>query len=366
MAAHLPTDARTHALVRELYRLTSLDLLLSRRDSARGPRMERRAAVVEQLWARAPFGHQDPCPVSGLSADEADFARFFDLSAGYRRPVVIRGFGRDTEAVKRWSAEHLVERLGSTPCTVVEMDDAAMARPHDSKRVLHRLPFDEFVRRMREEPLYLHNSSEFAEVSGLLDGLGIERINSRLCDPESTWDEIFASNLFVGTERVYSNLHCAPGGNFFLQIAGRKTWTLVDPALSPYLCPLTARPFNHCLSIYGSYHAQSDDCPIWRLPRQTVTLEPGDLLYNPPWWWHEVINHGDTIGCALRHVPRPFDRSPTWANHPLFSALSIFPRLWALSAVDYARHRLGGRGSMRAIVNPMLAATLNRARGRTR
>lgn len=366
MSTAMPTDPRSRQLSRELYRLTALDLLLSRDESVRAPRMARRQAVVERLWADAPFGQQDPCPVSELSADEADFARLFDLSAGYRRPVVIRGFARDFPAVRGWTADHLAARIGDKEVTVVEMDHAAFTRTHELKRTLHRMPFDAFVGRMRTEPLYLHNSSEFAEDADLLGELGIDRINAGLCDPDSTWDQIFASNLFVGTDQVFSNLHAAPGGNFFLQVAGRKTWTLVDPALSPYLLPLTMRPFTYCLSNFGSFRGQPDDSPLWRLPRQQVTLEPGDLLYNAPWWWHEVINHGETIGCAMRHVTAPFQRSPTLSNHRLFTALSTFPGLWAVSAMDYTRHRLGGGGTMRDIVHPMLNRALERARGRKR
>lgn len=356
-------DATSRKIAHQINRLTCMDLLLSKQPSVRAPRFRRRAALVDALWERAPFDAQ-AVSVPELDAT-ADFARFFDVSNGYRSPVVLRGFAADSPAVKTWSGAHLSARLGDTPCTVVEMDEAAFKRPHDSKRILKTMPFSSFVRQMHTEPLYLHNSTEFATVCpDLLDELAIDQINAQLCEPDSSWDHIFASNLFVGTQNVFSNLHCAPGGNFFLQVTGRKTWTLVDPALSPYLLPLPSRPFNHCLSMYGSYHAGDPAAPIHRLPRLTVTLEPGDLLYNPPWWWHEVVNDGETIGCALRHVPRPFERSPTMANHRLFSLLSVYPKLWAFSAVDYARHTKRRPGSMRARVNARLARELNAARGR--
>lgn len=357
-------DSTSRRLSRRLDALTVLDQVTSRQPSVQAPRFERRAALMDALWSRAPFDAPDPTPVPELAAD-ADFAQFFALSDGYRSPVVLRGFGADCAAVGQWSVAHLTTRLRQAPCTVVEMDANAFERPHDSTRILHTMPFSEFAQRMHTEPLYLHDSTEFATAfPDLFDDLGIDRINARLCEPESNWDHIIASNLFVGTQNVFSNLHCAPGGNVFLQVAGRKTWTLVDPALSPYLLPLPARPFNHCLSIFGSFHAGDPNAPIHRMPRLRVTLEPGDLLYNPPWWWHEVVNDGETIGCALRHVPRPFDRSPTLANHPLFSMMSIYPKLWAFSAMDYTQHRLKRRGGMRGRLSARLARDLNTARGR--
>lgn len=370
-----PTTERSHdpeqrRLEDRLYRLSVLDHIFSRAGATAAPRYSERAELVERLLACAPFPRgQDPAPVRELDAG-ADYTCFMAASASYRRPVVIRGFARECEAVRSWSVETLSERLPEEPCTVVEMDAETLRAAHASRRLLHTMSFAEFARRMRSgEPLYLHNSTEFAAHSPeLVDELGLERVRGSFTDPTSTWDELFSTNLFVGGEQVFSNLHCAPGGNFFLQIAGKKTWTLVDPVLSPYLFPILSRPFNHCLSGFGSYRryaGAASACPIADVPRQEVVLEPGDLLYNPPWWWHEVHNEGITIGCAIRHVPSPLSRSPTWSNHRLFSALSVYPKLWLFSALSYTRHRVTGhRESMRAKLNPRLARELNRARGR--
>jgi len=360
-------SSTSQALERRWYTLAAMDILLSRAGGTGAPRYAARAAVVEQLWDSAPFS----ASAEGVPELRGPLtpAAFAAASGGYRRPVVLRGFGAETAAVQRWTPAHLAERLGSAPSVVVEMDDAARnGDAHASRRILHEMPFDRFVARMRDEALYLHNATGFAsQLPELVDELDLPRIQAQLAGDASGWDGLFSSNLFVGGEKVYSNLHCAPGGNFFLQIHGAKTWTLVDPALSPYLAPVPSRPFNHCLSAFGSYrlHRDAPDCPLHRLPRSVVRLEPGDVLYNPPWWWHEVENHGDTIGCAIRHVPPPLAASPTWRNHRLFSALSVYPKLWAFSAVSWARHRLlGSSRPMRAFLNPRLAAELNRARGR--
>ncbi len=365
-----PRDPQQRRLEGRLYRLSILDHLFSRAAATATPRYAERAELVDRLLAESPFPrHQEPAPVRELDAG-ADFTRFIAASENYRAPVVIRGFARQSEAVRSWTLETLLKRLPEEPCTVVEMDAEALRSAHASRRILHHIPFAEFVRRMRDgEALYLHNSTEFAAHNPeLVDELDLGRIQRAFTDPNSRWDELFSTNLFIGGERVFSNLHCAPGGNFFLQIAGKKTWTLVDPELSPYLFPILSRPFNHCLSAFGSYHryaTDAEECPISGLPRLKVVLEPGDLLYNPPWWWHEVQNEGTTIGCAIRHVPSPFSGSPTWSNHRLFSALSIYPQLWLFSAMSYMRHRLTGhRGSMRATLNPRLAEQLNKARGR--
>lgn len=369
----LPGDGESRRLLAEFDRLWTLDHLLSRAPSVHAPRFERRQAVVDALWARAPFREGVAHALPEIAADELTLARFLDLSQGHHRPVVIRGFGAASAAVREWTAERLAARVGPLPIVAAEMDRSPGTRVAISKGLtLHEMPLTEFVERMRDEPLYLHNSSVLTDACpSLLEDMELDRIRQTLCDPDEPWDPIFSASLFVGTGQVYSNLHTAPGGNFFLQVRGRKRWSFVHPHLSPYLMPLAARPFNHARSVYGTFHTAPADCPIHRLPRYTVTLEPGDLLYNAPWWWHEVLNEGETIGCAMRYVAPPLDRSPTWHNHRLFAALSMWPQLWAASLLDYGRHRIDrllGRargGTLRRMVGRRTDRAVNHSRGRS-
>ena len=365
----LPDDPQSRSLIAAYYRQTVLDAVLSRAPGFSAPRFDRRMALAEALWERAPFEAAPARPLPEIDAADATLARFLDVSQGHHCPVVIRGFGADSTAVKSWSAAGLAERVGPLDITAVEMNRIPQPGELDVRYPLHDLQFADFVRRMGDEPLYLHNSETLiAACPELLDELHLDRVRTALCDPSETWDPIFSASLFIGTGNVYSGLHNAPGGNFFLQVTGRKTWTFVHPALSPYLAVRTAKPFNHARSAYGTFHTAGPDSPIHRLPRYTVTLEPGDLLYNAPWWWHEVLNTGETIGCAMRYVAPPLRRSPTWHNHRLFAGLSVWPMLWTASMVDFARHRVaealgrGRSGTLRAMVSRRVDRTVNRAR----
>mgnify|MGYP001372745346 CR=1 FL=1 len=38
------------------------------------------------------------------------------------------------------------------------------------------------------------------------------------------------------------------------------------------------------------------------LPRYDIVLEPGDILWNAPWWWHRIENgNGFNVGLAIRN-----------------------------------------------------------------
>ena len=90
------------------------------------------------------------------------------------------------------------------------------------------------------------------------------------------------------TYRVGTPLHAAGMANLFLQVSGERTWALLDPAWSQYV---RARHGDHYVIGLGSandWRSLARPAHWDRLPRQHVVTRPGDVLFIPPWWWHEV------------------------------------------------------------------------------
>ncbi len=97
--------------------------------------------------------------------------------------------------------------------------------------------------------------------------------------------------LFVGTHAAngaVTRLHFDQVDNLFLQLSGRKTFRIFDPAQATHLDPY---PLHHPLD----RSARAELRAPGRSPRLSgavgaeVTLGPGDLLYLPAYWWHEVV-----------------------------------------------------------------------------
>lgn len=355
------------------YALMTLDRYLWRGAPSGSPRFKAMQEVVAQLQALSPYQaprEADPLP----ELDGATLTReaFLEASDHYRRPVVIRGFNPNAAAVLKWTPEHLRRRLGEQPCVVARLDEAWRERSWDAGVPLENMDFDTFMERMTDEPLYLHNSTELVTACpGLEDDLELDKVRESLTESGASWDELITTNLFVGSSAVFSSTHTAPAGNFFFNVAGRKRWIMMDPRHSLCAHPIGARPFNYCRSAYGGYRAQEEkgqghDNPLVRLPRFEVTLQPGDLLYNAPWWWHEVYNlDAFTVGCAIRHVPRPMRRAPSVSNHPLWTATSLYPVARTLTYVHYLRQRItGNRRPLRRFLNSLLSRQLQRSLSR--
>ena len=336
--------AMTARLRREIYLSTARAVLSPAHRAAKlQPRLR---ALSEQLLATLPEGAQRPRGLPELDGDTITPDQLTHASLDLCRPVVIRGFARSAPAVQRWSRAHLLERLGASPCTVANLADTA--EYGFSRSPLEQMSFSAYLERMADEPLYLHSSTElYAAQPSLLDDICLGDLQRRLLGPQRFFEELVAAQLFVGGAHVFSRLHHAVGGNFFLQVVGRKRWTLVSPDYTPHLMPQPARPFLFSYSGFGGYRKRREQgTPLGlleRVPRFEVTLKPGDLLYNAPWWWHEVENLDDfTVGSATRHIPPPGQRSPSWRNHGLLTVLSAYPpRRAMMLALSLYRRLIG-------------------------
>lgn len=317
-----------------VYGNIALDHAFWKGQPSASPRFERRNAHSESLAASSPYQEPRPAdPLPTLPLEGLDRDAFLAATAGGRRPIVIRGFAQHSRAAKLWSQDYLRERLAGQECTVFATDEDGRRAGWDHGHRVEKMPFEEFLSRVGQEEMNISNSAEMVSACpDLVKDLELHRIYDTFTRSPKSFDELLTVGFFIASKKLGSEVHAAPGGNFFFNILGRKKWVLYDPALTAELKPVTVRPFTFALSQLNSQHSRKlldmDPRPLARLPRYEVTLEPGDLLYNAPWWWHEVRNLSPfTVACAVRHTPPPFGPSPTLLNNPLFTALSIYPGL---------------------------------------
>ena len=198
-------------------------------------------------------------------------------------PVVLRGFASDTEAGRTWTFDGLLERFGQEQVllTTPELD----GEPGRLDAV-------------ESEKVYLHNSEVlFRRYPELVDALSLDAL-AGYSDMRPTYLQ-----LFLGREGTGTPFHAAANWNWFFNIEGRKSWAFVDPRHGYLLYPHNAMGQAAAFALCPYADEYDEDffpafsyCPIFR-----VTLEPGDVLFNPPWWWHSVKNESaKTVGVASR------------------------------------------------------------------
>ncbi len=128
------------------------------------------------------------------------------------------------------------------------------------------------------------------------------------------------THLFIGGPGTGTMYHCANNLNVFMNIYGRKEWFFVAPKYSFWMyaeLQMNGSAADSPVDHNTSPADQADKYPLFQhVPVYRAVLEPGDVMINPPWWWHAINNKTDaTIACAVRWLSQA-----TKNPHPVFSA----------------------------------------------
>jgi hypothetical protein len=278
-------------------------------------------------------------PIPSVSADEVTAGAFTALTARRTRPLVVRGLFRDAAATRRWSLDFFGQHYGEDIYPVLA------TKPGGPKR---------------------NDTKIFGAHPELISHLELNRILALWEEPGATDERFEAINMFAtGAGRaIGGNLHCAFAGNYFGNFIGRKQFLLIDPVCTKYLLPIPAKPFYYA----DAYFDPADEALgtfTRRLPTLGADLEPGDMLFVPPWWWHMVRNLDElTIGCAIRSSSVLGD----CANNLLLTLLSAELKLLLYKMSFDAKQWLSGeprsfRDALRERLHTDLgAARVNRTR----
>ncbi|MCA9716160.1 MAG: cupin-like domain-containing protein [Myxococcales bacterium] len=191
-------------------------------------------------------------------------------------PVILRGFAEVASRSGRWRFATLLERYGDEEVLLTTAKKDGFSGP---------------LRAVDDPRVYLHNCEVLLRRHPeLIDGLALGRLEPYI------QKKMAYAQLFMGRRGTGSPFHAAAVWNWFVMLEGRKTWYFVDPKDSIFLYPVPAmgRAAAFALCLYpDDYDEEQFPAFAW-CPYYQATLEPGDVLLNPPWWWHAVRNQSES------------------------------------------------------------------------
>ncbi|MGK5074915.1 cupin-like domain-containing protein [Janthinobacterium sp. ZB1P44] len=120
-----------------------------------------------------------------------------------------------------------------------------------------------------------------------LGNLELRELN-RLCHWPTYFDKMGPPRFWVGPAGTVTPLHCDYDDNIFAQVWGRKRIFLSPPHHDAFLYPSEANAI-----LFGSpFDPETPDFQRFPLARQATMIEcvvePGDMLYVPAGWYHQV------------------------------------------------------------------------------
>lgn len=215
--------------------------------------------------------------VESLSADELK-ERYVRTST----PVLMTGMLEKWPALEKWSLDYFQERFGSRLMTAGKTVDGSLI-VSDKKGIPQvELEFGRYIELMRQgRPDYYLLSPIEERIPELRDDIELPELARR-----AQW---LSTRFWLSRENTCSPLHRDWPENLFAQIIGRKKFILIDRRETRRVY---SRPFYSGAPNFARVDAESPDLdrfPRFRdVPRMTFEVKPGELLYLPRMWWHQV------------------------------------------------------------------------------
>jgi hypothetical protein len=243
---------------------------------------------------------------AGLSADE-----FLERYYAANRPVILVGEMAAWPALSRWTPDYLKARVG-TPTIEFQGGRAANPRFEMDKDVHRRqAPFNEFIDLIsrpgagNDAYLTAYNSARNIEALKVLDqDLGfLDRFLTPNADHAN-------GMIWIGPAGTFTALHHDLTNNFIAQVVGRKRLRIL--------------PASEVGRLYNETHVFSDLPDLegridgTRFPRVAgarvaeVVLEPGEIIFMPVAWWHQVKSLDFSVTLTYTNFLWPNDASATY------------------------------------------------------
>ncbi|QRN95009.1 cupin-like domain-containing protein [Archangium violaceum] len=253
-----------------------------------------------------PFEAKPPRRLHQPSAEEF-------WSRAFEEPLVLTGCMEDWRLLRELRASDTFARklgvlgplFGEKPVTFHQMPRRTEGHYHFQKDRLEGrtfgqpardVPFDVFARQLLRSleggsDDYVYLQSHLVEQgTPLRESLG-PRILPFLKEQQAF------PRMWIGSNGQVVNLHYDDFVNFICMVEGTKRVTLFAPELLP---SMYHAPFDDMLEQAQASHVRLLEPDLERFPRfrealreaRVAVVNPGEVLYIPPMWWHHVESFG--------------------------------------------------------------------------
>lgn len=254
-------------------------LAAARRHQQMLRKLESVVANQQKLWESDPaYGVIEKR--RGVSRDE-----FIERYVRGCRPVVLQGVADDWPAMQRWSPADLRERFGHLEVDVQVGRNSDALFEQNKTQLRKRMKVAEFVDLVvgggATNDHYLTANDEMMRKPEFMPLLADIGSMPPLCDRSLLHT---AASFWFGPAGTRTPLHHDTLMLFHTQVVGRKRWRFVSPLQTPLL-------YNR-MGVYSPIDLDAPDYARYPLLRQAkvldTVLEPGDTLFLPLGWWHQV------------------------------------------------------------------------------
>lgn len=250
-----------------------------------------------------------------------------DFRKNYQKkgiPVIFEGAAKDWNCINEWNLNFFKENYGHEMITIVDQNTSELGYERISLSELLDDIDQKGKRYLRFYPFLKKHPERIAD----FDIEWMRKYKNRI-----NFAEVF--QVFIGGKDKYTPIHNACFGNLFVQVEGHKDWVIYPTKYTPVIDPEPARNLYRNAPFKSENGAFNPFEPNFKTPftlyeyidGYKARLNPGDVLWNPPYQWHSVKNYSDSIGVSYKWIS-PFDNLK---RAPLYYMLEWFtfkPSRW--------------------------------------
>lgn len=200
------------------------------------------------------------------------------------KPLVIEGICNSWPCME-WDFDFFKENYG---------DEETMVTDHGE---MHIQKLSHIIDELRTQGIkkarvcnVIQNNQE------LMEKVDLGLLHSLIPKPSFTTSFQF----FLGTGGNSTPLHAGLTNNFSLQLHGTKIWKLVPPKFNPIIRPIVdgGPLLKSAVSLDPSDREVFEETKYIDIVE--AELNPGDILFNPSFYWHHIFYSSENLTIGLR------------------------------------------------------------------
>lgn len=205
-----------------------------------------------------------------------------------QKPVILTGIVDEWPALQRWTPEYLREKLGALTVKVRRSTDGFFTGDPEKGfdgliDEMNFADYSDFATGAKSIPgkrLYLQ-LQPLMELRPIVDDVRIPDVLKG--------QHLMAKGFWYGPGDNVSPLHFDPDPGILVQLRGRKKFWMVSPTQVDRIYP---NPLFSPISTISQLDLEKPDFERFPLAKDVIayegTIEPGEAMFIPPTWWHQV------------------------------------------------------------------------------
>ncbi|MGB7444046.1 MAG: cupin-like domain-containing protein [Coleofasciculaceae cyanobacterium] len=200
-------------------------------------------------------------------------------------PVIITEMMDDWQAMTLWSADYLKSNYGQAEVEIQvnrNSDPEYEINSNHHKKIVQLRDYVDLILRSRGTNDYYmvanNGNLEREELKGLLNEI---KPLPEFLDKFNTRGRVF---FWFGPAGTITPLHHDPLNLIMAHVSGHKRWRLISPNQTPLV-------YNH-VGVFSQVDLENPDYDKYPLFKNVkvleVVLEPGEMIFVPVGWWHQV------------------------------------------------------------------------------